>query len=315
MKSSSRRRFIKKTSLAAAALPLISPLTFIPGTTASDKLRVHIFSKHLQFLDYQAVAEQASIIGFDGIDLTVRPGGHVLPGAVHEQLPMALEAIKRGGSSCNIITTTVRDAGSQKDLKLLTTASEHGIVFYRTDWFHYEDGITMQDSLKKHRVIIQELALLNKSLGLVGCYENHAGLLIGASPWEVLSLMEGAEQGHFGVQYDIRHAYVEGGLSWENGLRLLKDHIKNITLKDFKWEKMNGQWQPVNTPIGEGQVDFKKYFGLLKKYGIMVPAILHMEYGLGGAENGNNRLSISPKVVYDAMTRDLNAIHTLWAEA
>ncbi len=301
--------------MAAAALPLISPFTPAFRSDSADKLKVHIFSKHLQFLDYQSVAEQAAIMGFEGIDLTVRPGGHVLPGEVEEQLPMALEAIHRGGSKCKIITTSVTNAKDKQDVQVLTTGAQNGIELYRTDWFHYKEGVRMQDSLEAHRKIVRELSILSKHLGLTGCYENHAGLLIGASPWEVLALLEGAEQEFFGVQFDIRHACVEGGLSWENSVRLLKDHIKNITLKDFKWKKMKGQWQPVNTPIGEGQVDFKKYFGLLKKYGIAVPAILHLEYKLGGAENGCTRLSISQKQVFNAMEKDLTAIRTLWAAA
>jgi L-ribulose-5-phosphate 3-epimerase len=43
---------------------------------------VYIFSKHLQFLGYEDMAQAAAEIGFDGIDLTVRPGGHVPPETV-----------------------------------------------------------------------------------------------------------------------------------------------------------------------------------------------------------------------------------------
>ena len=44
-----------------------------------EPLKIHIFSKHLQFLIYKDMAEAAAEMGFDGIDLTVRPNGHVLP--------------------------------------------------------------------------------------------------------------------------------------------------------------------------------------------------------------------------------------------
>ncbi|MDX2445258.1 MAG: hypothetical protein QNK30_15795, partial [Bacteroidales bacterium] len=112
---------------------------------------------------------------------------------------------------------------------------------------------------------------------------------------------------------DIRHAVVEGGLSWENGLRLIHPNIKTIVLKDFKWGKLNGKWKAINTPIGEGMVDFKKYFRLLKEYQINVPISLHLEYPLGGAEKGANTLSVDKKIVFQAMKKDLATVHELWA--
>jgi L-ribulose-5-phosphate 3-epimerase len=42
-------------------------------TAVADRLKINIFSKHLQFLNYYDLAEAAAEMGFDGIDLTVRP--------------------------------------------------------------------------------------------------------------------------------------------------------------------------------------------------------------------------------------------------
>ena len=62
-----------------------------------DRLKIHIFSKHLQFLNYQDLAEAAAEMGFDGIDLTVRPKGHVLPERVESDMPKAVEAMRKVG--------------------------------------------------------------------------------------------------------------------------------------------------------------------------------------------------------------------------
>ena len=109
---------------------------------------------------------------------------------------------------------------------------------------------------------------------------------MGASPWETYQLLENTDPDHLGAQYDIRHAVVEGGLSWKNGLRLLQPRIKTIVFKDFLWVNKNGKWDVENTPLGEGMVDFKTYIGLLKNYQLQVPVSLHFEYPLGGAEHG-----------------------------
>ena len=51
----------------------------IAKAVAHRKLNVSIFSKHLQFLQGEALAKAVAEIGFDGIDLAVRPGGHIEP--------------------------------------------------------------------------------------------------------------------------------------------------------------------------------------------------------------------------------------------
>ena len=66
----------------------------------------------------------------------------------------------------------------------------------------------------------------------------------------------------------VKRTFSPGGESWENGIHLINQNIKTIALKDFKWGKVDNDWKIINTPIGEGMVDFKKYFSLLKSYKI-----------------------------------------------
>ena len=108
---------------------------------------------------------------------------------------------------------------------------------------------------------------------------------------------------------------VEGGFSWENGFELLKHRIKTIVLKDYKWGQVNGKWEPVNVPVGEGIVDFNQYFKLLKSNNLNPPVSLHLEYDLGGAEKGESVIGVDKKVVFDAMKRDLSLIRKIWQEA
>ena len=108
-------------------------------------------------------------------------------------------------------------------------------------------------------------------------------------------MLEKADKEFTGVQYDIRHAVVEGGLSWRNGLRLIQPHVKILAIKDFLWQKKNGAYVVQDVPLGEGMVDFKSYFTLLKEYSLNVPISLHYEYPLGGAEHGNTEITVNKK--------------------
>ncbi len=312
----SRRDFIKKSALAAGTLPFLSAGLPVFGKKGKDMPlpKIHVFSKHLQFLDYNQMAEVAAELGFDGVELTVRPKGHVLPERVEEDLPKAIAALKKHKLPPQLFCTGVEGTGPL-DTKVLQTAAKQGLKYYRMNYFDFDKDKTMAESMAMHRKTMKDLGQLNKKLGLIGCYQNHAGMRVGASPWEIYQLIEAADPAHTGSQYDIRHATVEGGLSWKNGLRLLQPHIKSIVFKDFRWVENNGKWDVVNTPLGEGMVDFKTYIGLLKNYQLQVPASLHFEYPLGGAEHGDKKLKVEQKVVFDAMRRDLNWLKEMWREA
>lgn len=312
--SISRRKFIKNTgvsTMGASVLPF-----HIFGQNPSHKpLNIHLFSKHVQFLNFKEAGQIAAEIGFAGLDLTIRPKGHILPKNVKTDLPTAIKEIKEAGSTCEMMTTAISDIANPLDIEVIQSAATAGIKFYRSNWFKFKEDRTFEESLDFYKMKVRQLGELNKAHNIIGCYQNHSGLKVGASVWELKKILESVNPDFFGAQYDIRHAVAEGGRSWSNGIKLLKDQIKTIVLKDFRWGLVNGKWRIVNVPIGEGMVDFKAYFKLLKKLGLHPPVSLHLEYPLGGAEKGKFEITVDKKVVFDAMRNDLRTIQKLWKEA
>ena len=311
-----RRDFIKTSTMGMTAIPLMNYLPdFWYRKADFEAISVNIFSKHLQFLDYNDMSEAAAKMGFDGIDLTVRHNGHVLPQHVKTDLPKAAEAMQKVGFSAQIMTTDVTDANDDDSETLLKTASDLGFEYYRMGWLKYPEDVSIPEAIKKYHNQFNDLAALNKSLGLHGGYQNHSGKYVGAAVWDLYQILEGISPQWCGSQYDIRHATLEGANSWELGLKLIKDYIKTIVVKDFKWETKNGKTEMVNTPMGEGMVDFKRYFGILKSYGINVPIVMHFEYELGGAEHGNSTLTIAKEEIFEKMKKDLAFVRETWNNA
>ncbi len=311
----SRRSFLKKSLLTGVLFPLAyKDLFSMVPANPENSLKIHIFSKHLQFLSYPDMAEAAAEMGFDGIDLTVRPKGHILPERVDTDLPKAVEAMKKVNFSPSLMTTAVDDARDTIDKQVLNVAAKLGFKFYRMNYFSYPDGTTMPAAMEVFKQKMKELSLLNKELGLTGCYQNHSGNLAGSAIWELWEMLKEADQQYMGLQYDVRHAMVEGAFSWQNGLRLVQSQIKTIAVKDFTWENKNGKSVIRDVPIGEGTVDFTTYFKLLKQYKINVPVTIHTEYPLGGAEHGATRLTCDKQVVFNAMKKDLQKVRDLWQQ-
>ena len=314
----SRREFMKTSLLAGSLMPFLGAYAKANGRSGSidaNKLEVHVFSKHLQFLNYDDMAEVAAEIGFDGVDLTVRPKGHVLPERVESDLPKAVAALRKAKLSHAMMTTAIQDAGNSTDKKVVETAAKQGIKFYRMNWFAYPRDKSIPEAIGQFQQTIKDLSALNKKFGIVGAYQNHSGTRAGASIWELWDMVQKADKQYMGVQYDIRHAVVEGGLSWQNGLRLIQPDIKFLAMKDFVWKQVNGKYVVTDVPLGEGMVDFQTYFSLLKGYNVNVPVSLHFEYPLGGAEHGESKITVDKKVVFDAMRRDLQWLHQTWQSA
>ena len=310
----SRREFTKLAAMGMAAIPLLSFQNGFINTisTSSDELNVHLFSKHLQFLDYNEMSAAAAEMGFDGRDLTVRPKGHVLPEEVVENLPKAVEAMKKYGLAPKMMSTNVWDAHNTVEKTVLETASTLGFTNYRTAWLKYPEDTPIQQSQVLFGKQAKDLEILNEKLGLIGGYQNNSGMNVGAPIWDLVPILEATNGQFMGSQYDIRHAVIEGGESWELGLRRIQPYINSIVLKDVKWGIVNGKWEPINVPLGEGMVDFNRYFSLLKKYNINVPVSLHVEYDLGGAEKGNTKITIDKKEVFTRIKKDLQFIRETW---
>lgn len=95
-----RRGFLQATAAAVAAA---TPLGTVRAQAAVKGNGLHVFSKPLQWLGYDAMAELVAEAGLGGIDLSVRPKGHVEPERVGEDLPKAVEAARKQGLTIEMI--------------------------------------------------------------------------------------------------------------------------------------------------------------------------------------------------------------------
>ena len=303
----SRRRHLRDILALGAMLPIAPHLLFEQNTfaLASIPRDIHIFSKHLHWLDYPSMAKTVAKIGFDGVDLTVRPKGHVLPQRVSEDLPKAVEAIRKAGLKAQLITTAITSVKEPDTETILKTASKQGIKIYRMGWLNYLPGIPIPDQLEVFKKQLGELVEMNKYYGIQAAYQNHAGTHVGSSLWDIWYLIKDFDPTYLGVQFDIRHAMVESQSAWAVGLKLLSPYINSLDIKDFNWSIRKDEKVVENVPIGKGIVDFESYISQLENLNLQAPLCLHLEYPLGGADEGEHNLSIPPAQVTAAMKTDL----------
>src|SRR3954470_10977399 len=250
----------RRAVLAGAAALLATPLA------AREKLKISIFSKHLSFVQGAELAKAAHDLGFDGVDITVRKGGHIAPERVKETLPALVKTLKAAGLEVPMITTDFVDADTPFAEDVLRTASELGIHHYRFGGFKYAADKPVPAQLDAFKPRLEKLAKLNAKYQTSAMYHTHSGVgLVGAPIWDLYIIMKDLDPKLVGINYDIGHATIEGGLGgWIASWGIAGAHVPGIALKDFVWAKdERGRWREKWCPVGDGMVHWDEFMKLI----------------------------------------------------
>jgi sugar phosphate isomerase/epimerase len=270
----SRRKF-----LAGASAGLLCAAAQLRAAPPSSR-RICGFEKPLQFLDDSDLATTMAMLGFNGIEATVRKAGRVLPKDVEDGLPRLRDALAKRGLEITIIATDINDAAEPHAEPVLRTAAKLGIRRYRMGWYQYDLAKPILPQLDVIAAKLPALVDLTRELGMTALYHTHSGRdRVGAPIWDIYGLIKNFAPRTIGIGFDIQHATIEGGLSWPIQFKLIQSHLAAVYVKDFVWDKGNVK----DVPLGEGQVD-RKFFPMLREMAFTGPICLHIEY-LEGKKN------------------------------
>ncbi len=264
-------RMTRRTALVA-----MGAASFMHGQTRKPELC--IFSKHMAKLNYRELGNTAKKMGFDGVDLTVRKGGHVLPANAAQDLPKCVTTLRDAGLSVPMITTELTSVNDQSARPILSTAASLKIPLYKFGYWKYK-GPDVEATIAKVKADVTGLVALNKEIGIEAGYHNHSGDDVGEAVWDIRAIIGGMDPKWVGYYFDACHATAEGGVyGWRASLDLVAPRTKMIAVKDFFWEKNDGKWTMTMCPLGQGMVNWPVVLSTLAKAGFSGPISLHMEY-------------------------------------
>jgi len=299
--SLSRRQFLKHTATLTAAATVL-PAALSNAAAEKGPWKFCAFEKPLQFLSFDDLADLMAELGFAGVEATVRPGGHVLPERVEEDLPKFVEALKKRGLEITILTSGINSTDQPHTEKVLRTAAKLGIQRYRMLWWRYDEKKPIWPQVEALRPVLKDLVALNREVGISGLYQNHAGAnMVGASLWDIYELIRGYAPKEIGLAYDIRHAQVEAGMAWPTQFQLVQSHVTAVCVKDFEWETGNVK----SVPLGAGRVD-KKIISLVREAKFTGPISVHVEYFPGDSRD--------KKAMAEALRKDFETLQA-WLKA
>ena len=269
-----RRAFLASTTAAAAAMSVVGGSAAKADTPTTPP--VCVFSKHLQFLDYDALAKTCKELGLDGVDLTVRAGGHVLPENVAVDLPRAVDAVRGQGLDVPMITTRLNNGDDPDARPIFEAASKLGIKYARIGGHRYDGEGAILPQLEAFTEQLRGLVKIAEDFDVTLGYHNHSGFNnVGAALWDLHRVYETIGLDHFGSNLDAGHVTVEGAYgAWQINTRLIAPHVKMMAVKDFVWAGERPRW----VPLGEGIVDTAAVLKIVRTAGFAGPISMHFEY-------------------------------------
>ena len=301
----------------AAALAARAAAQAPAGRTA--KLKIDAYSRHLQWLrSADEVAEAAAEMGYDGVDITVRPyPGHVDPSRVAQDLPPLVNAIRKRGLQVVELTANIADADSPHAEEILRAASELGIKYYWWGTFRYERGQPVIEQLDALKPRVAKLAALNARHNMTAMYHTYSGNAVGAPIWDMLYVLRDFSPEQVGFHCDIGHMTNAGGNgTWATNLRAAGPYVRGVSVKDsFIAKNPDGSWRVRYVPLGEGNVQLPQFAAILKEINFTGPVEIQAEYPNGGAENAQDKITLPRNQVLGAMKKDLQVLRSAFGSA
>ena len=303
-----RRNFLKKMVATTVAIPFPNLLLSNENIEAEKKYPINFFTKPLDKYGNDFMIDTLKMGGVDGLDLTVRPKGFILPEKVAEDLPVVAEMAKKNGLFLEMMVSNITSDETPHAKNVLKIAAQQGIKHYRMGYFRYNDDEKAKETIAHAQTQIQSLIEINAQYGIQGGYQNHTGNYFGAPLWDLIGVLEKVASPWISSQFDIYHAYSEGYRSWEVGMEIMAPKIGSLAIKDFTWEINNGRAKIKKVPLGQGIVDLDGFFKNIKNMNITAPITLHIEYPLLEKYEENLSLIEKQKIIVGKIQNDVQFI-------
>jgi len=250
------------------------------GVKPRTKPPVCLYSKQLAKVEYDDLGKVLRDLGFDGCDLSVEAGGHVLPEHAQADLVRAVLAVTDAGLDVPIFTTSITSPGDPNIRVILGYGAFLGVPLFRPGIWKYNGATGIEARLAQVQGEIAGLAAVGRAAKMAMGLRNVAGDNVGSAVWDTNLIIRGLDPQWVGYDFDPGSAAAAGGVDgWWVALRLALPRLKMVTLNDFNWTKdTGGAWKATPCPLGEGMVDWSRFFATLARAKFTGPLSIEMGY-------------------------------------
>jgi sugar phosphate isomerase/epimerase len=245
-------------------------------------MEIVLNSKFFTELSVEQLGEKTIELGYDGVDICVRPGHPIHVDNVIEALPKAMKVWSGQNLTCPLATaaTDITDPNAPEVEGLYAACAEAGIPRLKIGFWRFNEGDDYWQVIDAARRDLERFSAFSEKYGVQTCYQIHSGPCIGSNCAGLMHLIKGFDPQHIGAYPDPGHLALDGE-DWAMGLAMIGDYLSIIGIKDALYLP-----QPDHTPpyipcfvkVGDGCVDWERYLGLLCKSGFEGPLTVHTEY-------------------------------------
>jgi sugar phosphate isomerase/epimerase len=241
-----------------------------------------VFSENLK-VDYNDVGPIVQMMGFDGVELNVAPGGHIpLDGDIDLHLERAIEAMTGAGLDVPVLSTTITSVQTKELRTIMGWGSQMGVpVLSPGQWPNNGDGMA---SVVRAQREISMLDQIGRAAKMQIAVHNATPNFVGSSVAELNAAIQPFDS-LVGLNFDVGFAAAysgppeSAGRGLESALRTALPRLKMATARDCKWkESGDGPAELTQCPLGEGMVDWTLFFSLLAKANFTGPITLRVDY-------------------------------------
>ncbi len=291
MSEFTRRDFLNRSTQGGLTLAAGSAIAATTGQTLAGNQstenkgpKIATFTKSFQDRSIPEVCRIFKQIGLDGLDLTVRPGGHIDPKDAPIQLPKAVKAARDNGVEILQLTTAITDVDADAQ-RILSTAGELGIDRIKMGYYRYTQFGKLAKQMDDVRRRVASVIKLARRFKVLPCIHIHSGAFIPSHGTMLYALLRDFSPQEVGAYVDPLHMTLEGGRDgWRQGIDLLARWIALSSVKNFIWEQgerdKKGQmrWHTRLVACADGIAPLPDFVASLKQIGYQGGYSLHSEY-------------------------------------
>jgi sugar phosphate isomerase/epimerase len=235
-------------------------------------MRAVLFTKMFRGQTLELIGSTTQDLGFDGVDLLIRPG-HQLDPHEPDAIPPAVRLLERQGTRVPMATTDLTDPDALPSERLLAQCREAGIELIRLGYWSYdpERGYAAgRDRARRHLDILERLA---RNAGICLAIQLH-GDTIHSSGALTVALLEGRDPTSIGAYPDPGNQAVQSGREdWRLTFDVLRPWLRCVGVKNGGWCPAeiapSGQrrWRSDWLGLADGMVPWDEITGYLRASG------------------------------------------------
>jgi sugar phosphate isomerase/epimerase len=243
-------------------------------------MKLLLFTKVLKGMSPQQIADVALRLGFNGLDLAVRPGHAVNPSNIEDVLFAAQELWKRAGLSLPLVTL---EAGAtdpvREDVERIFRACGNcGIPFIKLGYWIWNPERHYWDEVEAIRNALSKFEAMGKRYGVCTLVHTHSDEYYGVNASAAMHLVRGFDARHIGLYLDPAHLALDGEYL-PMALDIARDYLKMIGVKNARYQRANGQrWARDWCALVDGIADWPQIIAALHQAGYDGFLSVHGEY-------------------------------------